>query len=379
MKRKTLGYCAWLLLAISLFSAAPWQNAWAAPAYRIRYKNCTVTTNPARVLLVTDAVGATSNIKIQYLKNAPASITFDEFGNSTNAPAGTLYMAAPLTIPAIEVAGALGTFYTEAKVGYLMAPNGITTITAKKTWIDVIASQAPIRTIRMDTIVDSFGSGYATTTIQIMTPAPAPTPLSISLSGIVLERLYCMTPISTLSVASKKGKVASASVVSMGGIGRITPAALADPGATYDALMHSLASLKLTAAHMEPDHLTCVHDLGKMQALLVAFNHVKTGGIIGRSELAMGTYPPIIVYASTIGSIYAQSIVNGTFVAGVSASPSTPAYHEGTIQKIATKPNGGHLRGTAHVAPGTSASIKFTPQDHPEFLLCEDAGSHTQP
>jgi hypothetical protein len=371
MKWKTLNLCLWSLALLFLVS-----NTWAVPAYRIQYKNCTVTTNPLRPLIVNSSNGA-SSIKIQYLKNAPASIQFDADGNSTNAPAGTLFMTAPLTIPAIEVTGPLGTLYTEAKIGYLLVPSGVTKITGKKTWIDLIASETAIKSIKMDALVDSFGTGYAGTSIQIAPPTPSTTPLSLSLSGIVLERLFTNSPVSTLSVASKKGKVGSATVVSMSGIGRITPVALATPANPYDCVAGSFKRIQATAANIEPDRLTCGGHLAKVQATTVVLNHAKTGGIIGRSELAVvAGYSPIIVYASTMGSLYGYSGVEGTLLAGISAGPSAPAYHEGTIQKIATHPRNGRLIGTAHVAPGTSGSIKFVPQDHLNFLICEDAGSH---
>ena len=371
MKWKTLNLCFGSLAFLFLAS-----GAWAVPAYRIQYKNCTVTTNPLRPLIVNSATGA-SSIKIQYLKNAPASIQFDADGNSTNAPAGTLYMTAPLTIPGIEVTGPLGTLYTEAKVDYLLAPSGVTRIIGKKTWIGLILSETAIQSIKMDTIVDSFAVGYAGTTIQIAPPTPSTTPLSLSLSGIVLERLYANSPVSTLSVASKKGRIGSANVVSMSGIGRITPTALATPSNTYDCVAESFKRIQATAANIEPDRLRCAYHLAKVQATMVVLNHAKTGGIIGRSELAVvAGYSPVTIYASTMGSLYGYIGVEGTLLAGISTGPSAPSYHEGTIQKIATHPRNGHLIGSAHVAPGTSGSIKFVPQDHPSFLLCEDAGSH---
>lgn len=371
MKRKTLNLCLWSLALLFLVS-----NTWAVPAYRIQYKNCTVATNPLRPLIVNSANGA-SSIKIQYLKNVPASIQFDADGNSINNPPGTLYMTAPLTIPGIEVTGPLGTLYTEAKVGSLLVPSGVNKITAKKTWIDLILSETAIQSIKMDTIVDSFAVGYAGTSIQIAPPTPSTTPLSISLSGIVLERLYTNSPVSVLSVASRKGRIGSANVVSMSGIGRITPVALATPANPYDCVAASFKRIQATGANIEPDRLTCGAHLAKVQATMVVLNHAKTGGIVGRSELAVvAGYTPITVYASTMGSLYGYIGVEGTLVAGISASPSAPAYHEGTIQKIATHPRNGRLIGSAHVAPGTSGSIKFVPRDHPNFQLCEDAGSH---
>ncbi len=377
MKKTTVGFWVWSLVTLFFLSAPPWQNTWASSAYRIRYKNCTLTTNPSRILLVTDATGASSSVKIQYLKNVPASIQFDPDGLSTNAPAGTLYLTAPLSIPAVQVVGSLGTFYTEARVGYLMAPSGVSKITARKTWIDYVISEAAIKTIKMDTLVDSFGTGYAGTVIQIVPTPPSSTPLSLSLSGIVLEKFFSNSPVSTLSVASKKGKIGSATVVSMSGIGRITPSGLAEAANSYDCVGQSFQRIQATAANIEPDRLLCAGHLAKVQATSVVLNHAKTGGIIGRSELAVvAGYTPISVFASTMGSLYGYIGVEGTLLAGIAASPSSPAYHEGTIQKIATHPRNGRLIGTAHVAPGTGASIQFVPQDHPNFLICEDAGSH---
>ncbi len=381
MKRRTHVFFSGFLMALCLLSVVPWQSAWAAPAYRVLYKNCTVTAGPAHLLLVNNTAGASSSVKIQYLKNVSPTILFDMEGNSTNAPAGTLYMIAPATIPGVQVIGPLGMFYTEAKVRYLSVPSGVNKIIAKKTWIDYVISEAAIQSIKMDAIVNSYGAGhYATTRIQIAPPTPLSTPVSISLSGIVLEKLYCSSPISILNVATKKGKVASVPVVSVSGIGRVTPDALTLPADPYDCVAQSFKRIQATGATIEPDRLTCGDGLDKMQSTAVRFNGSLTGGIIGRSASAISAgYASILVGASTMGLIYGQDIVDGTFVAGIGAGPSSPAYHEGTIQKIATHPRLGRLIGTAHVASGTGASIKFVPTNHPIFQVCEDATSHPAP
>jgi len=361
------------LFVFCLFLCQDVPAASGTSCYRIQYKNCTLGTNATRSISITDTHGQASWVKIQFFKKTPASILYDANGISTNTSHGTLYMTAPLTIPAMGIDGNLGKLYTEANIGQLIFLGTLTNLTCNKSWISFLASGGgTIGSLWVSAQADSSSGQYATMFLDLETNLPQP-PMAIQLSGVILEKAAVLIPISNLTVASKKcvGGEPVRRFVSLGGVGRVTPAAQGD-SAKYPLIVRSLGKLKTSGAELAPDTLTCYSLLSSISAVSAWFDGKRVGGGVGYSDPARSE---IEIWAGNIGSVYGDAGVNATFLAGIEGVPE-PGFHQGTIQKIATHPTKGFLKGLAHVAPGST--IKFVPASHPYFWVCDDP-SQDQP
>jgi hypothetical protein len=357
----------WVGIFVLSFFCSP--SVWALPGtscYRIQYKNCTLSTDATRAIGITDTLGKASWVKIQFFKKTPASILYDANGISTNAPHGTLYMTAPLTIPTMGIDGDLGKLYTEANIGQLISLGTLTNLTCNKSWISVLISGKTIGSLRVSAQADSSVGQYATMILDFENNQPQ-SPMAIQLSGVILEKAAVLIPISNFTVASKKcvGGEPVRRFVSLGGVGQVTPAAQADSG-KYPLIVRSIGKLKTSGAELVPDTLTCYTSLLSISAVSAQFDGKRLGGGVGNSDPARSD---IEIWAGNIGSVYGNVGVNATFLAGLEGVPE-PGFHQGTIQKIATHPTKGFLKGLAHVAP--DSTIKFVPASHPYFWVCDD-------
>lgn len=364
-----------LSVGILVFSLLFSQSVLAIPGtscYRIQYKNCTLSTNATRAIGITDTHGQASWVKIQFFKKTPASVLYDANGISTGTPPGTLYMRAPLTIPTLGIDGDLGKLYTEANIGQLISMGNLTNLTCNKSWISVVISGKTIGSLRVSAQADSSSGQCATMILDLENNLPQ-SPMAIQLSGVILEKAVVLVPISNLTVASKKcvGGEPVRRFVSLGGVGRVTSAAQADSG-KYPLIVRSIGKLKTSGAELVPDTLTCYTSLLSISAVSAQFDGKRVGGGVGNSDPARSD---IEIWAGNIGSVYGDVGVNATILAGIEGVPE-PGFHQGTIQKIATHPTKGFLKGLAHVAPGST--IKFVPASHPYFWVCDDP-SQDQP
>ena len=372
MRKKTLGmfFVLWAGICVFLLSGTPRAGAVALHeyGYRIRYQNCAVAAAADQSLEI-GSQGADSSVKIQYLKKLPEDLSFDIHDISTNAPAGTLYLRFTQKIPKVLVHGAMGKFYTEAKIDQFLVDGVLSSFTAKNTWAGTLLTNGTFGSVKMSAQANSGYWEYATTVLQAI-GSSAYSPMSIQTTGVVFEQVSSLAPIGLFKVASKKGRAGTPpqSCISVGGLGRVTPAARANTGGSYACAATRIEQLDVSGAYMELDELLSLEPIEKIRAVSVNFGGMSLGGIVGLNDTASD----MIVDAPSIGTIYGQVAVKGAFWVPQTAQAST-AFHEGTIGSISTGKKG-LFWGIAHVAP--SCTIKFTPAAHPDFWVCNDPSSH---
>jgi hypothetical protein len=359
-----------LLLGVPLCLAAKPGNggkpAEKIPGYRIKSTQCTVQIASDKSLLVTGATGAQSSLKIQYFKKLPSGLLFED-GISTSTP-GEIYLTAGSVIPEVQIQGAFGQVFTQAPILSLETTGTIEKVFSSEASVNFIEARE-LGYVKMAAEADSSAGQYATTSIQ----TSGTTALKIQLTGVILENLVTSQSVTFLKADSKKyvnkGQqtlVPPAKPVSLAGIGRVTPTALADLTSSYTLTANGIASLQTKGASMTPDSILSTGNINKIQALEAKFSGSKTGGLVGRTP--GDSVIPVVVSAPEMGMIYGQAGVHGVFNAGVDALGAPN--HQGTIQKIATKPNSGALSGIAHVKAGST--IQLIPQDAPNFIICAD-------
>jgi hypothetical protein len=313
--------------------------------------------------------GAASSVKIQYMKKLPEELSFNANDVSTNAPPGTLYLRFTQVIPEVVIQGDMGKFYTEAKIWNFASLGVLSEFTAKNAGVEILQTNSRFGSIRMSAQANSGYWEYATCYLVAMGPNTSP-PMSVQASGVVFEHVTSLVPIAQFKVTSKKclAGVPAQSCISVGGLGRVTPAAKADTGTSYRFETTRVSQLQVSGGYMELDGLLSLEPIEKIRATSVNFGGMSLGGIVGLISSASD----MVVDAPGIGSIYGQVAVKGGFWVP-QTNQSSASFHEGTIGSISTGKNG-LFWGIAHVAPGSS--IKFTPAAHPYFWVCTDPSSH---
>ncbi len=358
------------VLGLSFWLVSP---AAATSGYRIRYRHCSIETDLNRSIVVKDSTSRASYVKIQYVKMIPSWVTFNGAGTSTNAPAGTVYMTEPLTIPSVAIGTDLGTFYSEARVMYLACSGSVSQVRFNKTWADIIESGRTFGSLKVSAQANSTLSEYATMVMGIYGASPS-APMPVQLSGVILENTIILNvPLTSVKVSSKKCRTTlplqDKTFVSMAGIGRVTPEALADASGKYNFVTQGVDKLRVVGANIVPNNLLSHTAIPSIQAVSARLDGSRRGGTIG---LSLGLLPQSEFGAPSFGTIYGDVGVYGYFWAGPQGYADIP-FHQGTIQKIATHPRKGLLLGTAHVMP--TNEIKFVPKDHPLFVVCDDPGA----
>lgn len=342
--------------------------------YRIQPTQCTVQIAPDKSLTVTDTVGPKSHLKIQYFKKLPNNLVFED-GISTST-SDAIYLTADSVIPSVQILGDFGQVFTQAPIQSLATSDTLAKVFSSNACVNFIEAQE-LGYVKMAAQADSSVGEYATTSI-VTSGTQA---LKIHLTGVILENLVTPQPVTSLMAYSKKFVQKSSpklapptKPISLAGIGRVTPAAQSDQTSSYTLMADGIGSLQTKGAPITPDLIWSTGNIQKIQAIEAKFNGVKVGGVVGRTPATQVI--PVVISAPTMGMIYGQAGVHGVFNAGVDEM-GVPT-HEGTIQKIATKPNGGTLSGIAHVKAGTT--IKLVPQDAPDFIICaDDPANHPTP
>jgi hypothetical protein len=368
---------AFLMSASLCLAAKPGNGGKPAekiPGYRISYKQCAVQIAPDKSLLVTNTSGAQSNLKIQYFKKLPNGLVFND-GISTST-SGAIYLTGGSVIPEVQIQGDFGQIFTQAPILSVVTSNTLSKVFSSDACVNFIEARE-LGYVKMAAATDSASGQYATTSIQTSGTAA----LKIQLTGVILENLVTSQSLTMLKADSKKynkgGQATlqpSVKSVSLGGIGRVTPAALADLTSSYTLTVNGINSLQTKGAAIAPDAIWSGAKIQKVQALEAKFSGTKVGGVVGRIPGA-GVIP-VVISAPDMGMIYGQAGVHGVFNAGVDALGQPT--HQGTIQKIATKPNGGTLSGIAHVKAGST--IQLVPKDAPDFIICaDDPANHPVP
>ncbi len=367
-----------LLLGIPLCLAAKPGQGGKPPekisGYRIKYTQCAVQIASDKSLLVTDAVGADSSLKIQYFKNLPSGLVFDD-GISTST-ADAIYLTAGSVIPEVQIQGNFGQVFTQAPIVSIATSDTLAKVFSSDACVNFIEARE-LGYVKMAAAADSSAGQYATTSIQTSGTAA----LKIHLTGVILENLVTSQSVTSLMAYSKKyvnkGQPAlapPAKPVSLAGIGRVTPTALADLTSSYTLTANGIGSLQTKGAPITPDSILSTGKIGKIQALEAKFSGTTIGGLVGRTP-AEGVLP-VVISAPDMGMIYGQAGVHGVFNAGVDALGQPT--HQGMIQKISTKPNSGALSGIAHVKAGST--IKLVPSEAPNFIICaDDPANHPTP
>ncbi len=300
--------------------------------YKVAYKYCDLTASATADLTVRNTTDK-AYVKITAVKAAGLS------------KEGTTYITTK-NIPEFQVKGHLKQLYSEAPIQHLVSTTGtLKTITMKNTTIR-LAEVYQIGNISMTGLKDSTGvqPAYAHTTLLI--PGNAVT-MTMNLSGVILDRLDTGEPIKSLKTASKsfKNTLTGQKAVSLGGLGRMTAADLANTTGVYELKASSLQTLSVKGGSILMDKIKIAQTIGTITARSATLNKILYPGTLGFPNEPKRLH----VLAGIMNTLDAQAGVAGVFVAGYSAGEK-PNY-SGSVNKFRTGRTTGFLTGEAHVAP----------------------------